>query len=464
MQSRRDQVQAYFFVVGRMVSAVTHGRPDALVAPNRRLSTGTVLGVLLAALIAAVFGIYGLFVPGGDTSWRAPGAVVAVEDTGARFLYLDGQLRPVLNYASARLAGAGASPVVSVAQSSVAGVPVGRPIGIPGAPDALPAAKNLDPGPWTVCARPPESAAGGTPTVTLLLGRSPGTVLGDDQGLLVATPDDTRYLLWQGRRHRLTDPAVVQVLGYGRTTPVPVTPAWLNPIPVGRDIGVPPTDGAGAAGPAVDGRPTRVGQVFQVHNPALGGDQFYLLRPDGVAPVSPTAAALVLAAPATAAAYPGTAPVPVPLGPAGMTGLPVSAGTDLVDGLPTTPPVAATPPGDAVPCVRYTPGAATASVELRRRTEVDAGAVPTARHAVGTTADRVSIPGGSGVLARPAGAAGGTVLVTDVGVRFPLADDRTADALGYSGAPVTSIPPALLDLLPTGPVLSPAAALRDQAP
>ena len=35
MQSRRDQVQAYFFVVGRLVAAVVHGRPDVLITDIR---------------------------------------------------------------------------------------------------------------------------------------------------------------------------------------------------------------------------------------------------------------------------------------------------------------------------------------------------------------------------------------------------------------------------------------------
>lgn len=59
MQSRRDQVQAYFFTVSRLVSAVMVGRPDDRTTPTRRFVTGTVVGLLVAALIAAGFGIAG---------------------------------------------------------------------------------------------------------------------------------------------------------------------------------------------------------------------------------------------------------------------------------------------------------------------------------------------------------------------------------------------------------------------
>jgi ESX secretion system ATPase EccB len=464
VQSRRDQVQAYFFVVGRMIAAVTHGRPDALVQPNRRTSTGLFLGILLAAIIAGVFGIYGLFVPGGNTSWRTPGAVIAAKETGARYLFLEGQLRPVLNYASARLAGGSAAPVVRVSTASLAGVPTGRPIGIPGAPDGVPAAKDLDSGPWTVCARPPEQAGVQALSVSLLVGRPAGRPLAAEQGLLVSSPDGVRHLLWQGRRHRVPAAATIQVLGYGAVTPVPVTAGWLDTIPAGRDIGVPPTTGAGSPGPAIEGRPTLVGQIFAVRNPALESEQLYLLRIDGVTPVSESAAALVLADPSTAPAYPDGVPAPIAIGPGALAGVPVSRGEDLGTGLPARPPSAVFPPADAVPCARHLPGAAEAqaTIELRNRSEADTGAVSAAPREAGTVADRVSFPTGGGVLARDRGAAAaGIFLVADTGTRYPIADEESLSALGYAGAPVAVLPSAVLDLLPTGPVLSTTAARAD---
>ncbi|MET0190788.1 MAG: type VII secretion protein EccB [Pseudonocardia sediminis] len=471
MQSRRDQVQAYFFVVGRMVAAVTHGRPDVLQAPNRRLTTGTALGVLVAALLVAIFGIYGLFVPGGNTSWRTPGAIVMDKNTGARFVFLDGQLRPVLNYASARLAAGNAGgKIVSVSQSSLRGTPVGQPIGIPGGPDGIPQATNLDRGGWTVCASPPADGAAGATTVSLLVGAPATPALSDAQAMLVSTPDGVTHLLWQGQRHRLGDATVVQALGYGDAVPVPVTPGWLNPIPSGRDIAVPDLGGAGGPGPVVDGRPTRIGQVLEVRNPAIDSDQLYLVRADGVTPLTRTTAAMVLAAPQTRPAYPNAAVTPVEVGPAALVGVPRSPGVDLVDGLPPVPPEAVTPPRDAVPCARFEPAApdARARLEMVPASLVRSATVPTARHEAGTMTDTVGIPAGRGVLARelsaPGAAPGAAFLVTDVGVRYPLQDEQVMGALGYSESSVVPVPGALLDLLPAGPVLSVAGALQEQAP
>jgi len=474
MKSRKDQVQAYFCVVGRLAAAVTHGRPDAVQAPNKRLNTGTVLGIMLAALLVAIFGIYGLFVPGGDTSWRKPGAIVMNKATGARYVYLDGQLRPVLNYASARLVGgaSGTGAVVSVSQNSLGGTPVGQPIGIIGAPDALPVAGKLDGGPWTVCVQP--GAVGQVPAgpkVSLLLGPRAGQVLADRQALLVSTPDGANFLLWQGKRHRVSGRAVLQTLGYGDVVAVAATTAWLNTIPQGQDISVPATPGVGQPGPRIDGRASVVGQVYEVRNPAIDSDQLYLVRPDGIAPLSRTSAALVLAAPVTRIAYPGASVAPIQVGPAALSGVPTSSGPDLVAGLPPEPPEIVTPPRDSFPCTRLGPsgtGEMSVVAELLPAATVTAQAVPVAQHDAGATADLVAIPAGGGVLARelpaPGAAPGVAYLITEVGMKYPLADADVMGALGYSESSVVRVPAELLALLPTGPLLSAAGALQSQVP
>ena len=102
MQNRRDQVQAHAFVVGRLVSALLRAEPDAPMTPLRRFVVGTFWGALLGALAVAGFGVYGFISPGGSTAWRAGGALIVEKETGARYVFVEGELRPVVNYASAR--------------------------------------------------------------------------------------------------------------------------------------------------------------------------------------------------------------------------------------------------------------------------------------------------------------------------------------------------------------------------
>ncbi|NWJ74060.1 type VII secretion protein EccB [Pseudonocardia sp. ICBG1122] len=460
MQSRRDQVQAYFYVVGRMTSAVTHGRPDVVRPPGRRLSTGFAIGVLIAAILCAGFGVYGLFKPGGNTSWRTAGAIVTEKTSGARFVYLNGSLHPVLNLASARLATGSAAAPMSVSAASLAGTPVGAPIGIPDAPDSVPAAASLNRSPWTVCASPPAGGTVGSPTLSLLLGAPAGPSPAEDEGLLVATPDGQESLVWQGRRYRLGGSGVAAALGYDDVAAAPVQPGWLAAVPAGPDLSAPAVDAPGAPGPSIAGKPSRVGQVYQVSNPALASEDLYLVRADGVAPLSRTMAALALSGSGST----------VRVGPADIATVPRSAGPELGRDLPPVPPRLVVTHQDDVPCVRVDVADPDAPVRIGTlpAAAVAAATVPAGTHTPGLQADRIGIPAASGVLARvsaaPGAVPGAAFLVTDIGVRFPVADDEALTALGMQGSGIVAVPEQLLELLPTGPVLDRERALQTRAP
>jgi type VII secretion protein EccB len=152
MQNKRDQLQAYRYMVDRLVSALVRAESESRETPMRRSNTGTVIGALIAVVAARGFGAYGLISRGGNTSWREPGSVIVERETGSRYLYLDGKLRPVLKYTSALLAAGGEQAQVRlVSRKSLSGVPHGTAIGIRGAPDALPALSALTAGPWSIC-------------------------------------------------------------------------------------------------------------------------------------------------------------------------------------------------------------------------------------------------------------------------------------------------------------------------
>src|SRR2546430_13219418 len=103
MQSRRDQVQAHLFVVGRLKSGILGADPDALEVPLARTSRGLFIGTILGLLGLVAFALFGVLFPGGSTSWRGARAMLIVKESGARYVYFDGVLHPVLNYAYAVL-------------------------------------------------------------------------------------------------------------------------------------------------------------------------------------------------------------------------------------------------------------------------------------------------------------------------------------------------------------------------
>lgn len=96
MQSKRDQVHAHTFMMGRLSSSLLMADPDAPESPLGRTTRGVVFGVLVTVLIGAGATVYGLLRPGGNDAWRDGKHLVVNRDTGARYLWTgtDGVLHP----------------------------------------------------------------------------------------------------------------------------------------------------------------------------------------------------------------------------------------------------------------------------------------------------------------------------------------------------------------------------------
>ncbi len=456
MKSRRDQVQAHAYVVGRLTSALVHAEPDAPESPARRTTLGSFGGLMLGTLLVAGFLIWGLIFPGSKAGTLTAGELVVVKQTGARYIYSGRDLRPVLNWSSARLLLNGNPQLKFVSATSLAGLRQGPPLGIVGAPDALPAARAVNRGDWLVCAMP----GAGHPLTSLTIGAA--TAVGQAparSAVIVQGPDGSQYLLWDSHRLRLDASWIRDALGLGRAPVIGVSGAWLNAVPAGPDLRPLAVPGRGRQGPTLGGQATRVGQVLVVHNVA-SPDEFYLAEAGGVAPITSTQAALALTDPATAAAYPGATASPVQISPAAIAAAPV-AGQALAGGAgaPPAPPADDAAPPPSVPCMDYA-GAGVAPPLLVFATPPVG--VPPALGMPGVSAgpagaDLISVVPNGGALVRPQAApgVGGTslFLVTDAGVKFPVPSATAASALGYRAGQAAALPAALLGLLPTGPAL-----------
>ncbi|WP_406348063.1 type VII secretion protein EccB [Streptomyces sp. NBC_00144] len=468
MQSRRDQVQAHLFVMGRLSSGMQRAEPDAPDTPTARTWRGIIWGLLAACLAALVTTLYGLISPGGATSWRTDGALVVVKDSGARYVYVGGTLHPVLNEASARLLAGDKLSVQQVAAASLGDTPRGTPLGIVGAPDGLPKG-SLDRGTWSVCAGRKDTGTGGTSTVTsAVIGAEPGgNGLGAKDGVLVSSPHGGVQLLWQGRRFAVdTKHGAAAALGWaGTTAPYPVGDAFLASLVAGPDLAAPEVPGRGGAGPRLAGAASRTGQLF-----TGDGGQHYLLRKDGLVPLTDTLHRLLLGDPRTQAqAYGGAAVRERAVGPADLAAhqVPASAGAALAADLPATAPhpVSATAGQDV--CARVAPSGSghTTTVALVDATQVPGGA-PDAEPGVRAgclAADRVWVRPGSGALVTAhstAGTGSTRYLVTDAGAAYPVPGDDALKQLGYPVSESVQLPAPLLDLLPTGPSLDPQALAR----
>lgn len=456
----RDEVAAHRFRSRRMRSALLTGDPDAPTAPLARLGAGVYGGIVVTVLLLTVAGLYGVLRPGGSTAWQESGAFIVDDETGARYVYLDGVLHPILNFASAKLLLGDGLHVVTVSGSSLDPAVRGPMLGIPLAPDSLPDVSQIVGPAWSLCAvgravdgerlrteiRPGSSAA--------------GAALGGDQGLLVRSEQGGNVLLWAGHAYPIPD-EWLPALRYREADALAVDDRFVAALPAGTTLAPPEVPGLGEPGPPLPGssQPTTVGTIYADRTNAS-----YLMTRAGLASLTPLQVQLLLADPALAAAYAGSDPTPLKVTQAQVTeaapkpfaepATPASAtagSTAVPAPAPVTAPtLAGSPPGEQQFCARSADGATP---------ELIIG--PAEPAPVGSAGPVTLAPGTGALIAQrpdPESTGSTVFLVTDAGVRYPLADQRTIDQLGLAGSPVAQLPPELIATLPIGPTLDGAGA------
>ena len=282
---------------------------------------------------------------------------------------------------------------------------------------------------------------------------------------MLLSSGDTRYLLWNNMRMRISGgDATIAALGMTSVRPLVVGAQVVNAITAGPDLAPVSIAGAGQPSPhQVGAGSSVVGQVFR----AAG--QHYVLTRTGLASISEITARLLLAGGGEisdiTAEQVGDAFSPERLDPEGFP--------------QTVPQIRPVTAARAAICATYRrdgAGALTTTVEVFDRSpselapDASLQVQQTGRDPV-RTVERVVVPGGHGVLARAmpgngegdGGAQGGTVyLITDQGIRYPLgtASGDAQAALGYGGTTPVAVPGSMLALIPVGPTLDAAAALR----
>ena len=460
MPSRQDQLHSYQFSLQRVVAALVTHDPDPYRSPLRRAGTTAVVSLVIAGLAVGGTAIYGLLTGNSDVQLRDESVIFLERGSGARYVYLksDDRLHPVLNYTSGLLiANAQVPKMVSTSRERLATVPLGDPLGIPDAPDSLPAKKDLRTGGWSICSAKPPATSGGEPQSTLLVGEplTDGTIAAAPgageapRALLVRDPTGRTFLLYGNRRFLIPEDratASLRALGWNAQQPLPVAAAFINSVPLGPDLAAPAIpDFGGRSG--IDGY--RIGQLL------TDGSQWSVAMADGAAAVTEVQARLMQAEPASYA--------PRTLDHSFNNLPPSRARLSEVQDVPATVPELAVPAERVcmtLPMGRGSQGG------LRLDPGVPTGAAVRDDAAVpgGVQADFVYVARGKGALvaaaASPNAPAGsGTVsIVTDDGRRYAVADRELLGRLGYGAVTPQQVPAQLIALLPQGPSLDAAKA------
>jgi type VII secretion protein EccB len=458
--SRRDQLQSYQFLIHRVISALVMRETDPAESPLRRGVGAVFAGVMIAVVIAAGFGVFGLLTKIGNSKWQFDGAVVVEKESGQVYLYLDHTLHPMANYTSALLASGHTPPTTaSVSRNSLLQVPRGSLLGIPNAPLALPDAGKVLEAAWSACSVPGSDTAA-TPLTSLLVSQAPtGAVrLTNDRALVVRLPNrQSYYLVYHGYKYVIHQQAVVLNSLYGANPPMmTVSPAWLNTLITGQSIDSITVPDAGVASAATPNRAN--GELLVAQLPT--GPQYYLVFPDGFATLTELQKDIYVGQtgeqPKTIQVLEGrTATKSGRLRPTGGDAQPPGAPPKLFQPASSQDPV----------CTR------TDDPQQNRPSVLVGGVLPatgtqTAQATAGGTllANRIVVPAGRvaviRVLAAPTATTGAYNIVTDIGVRYPVVSEAALAMLGYDATKALDVPAEFANLVPAGPTLDPATALR----
>ncbi|MEV5570951.1 type VII secretion protein EccB [Spirillospora sp. NPDC052269] len=473
MQNRRDLYQAHRLMTQRVGLALLQGEPDIAESPMRRHAVGAFAGVMVALLVAAVFGIWGILAPGGAKGLDQPGKLIIEKETGTKYIYDANtrQMFPVANFASAMLAlNQDKVDRRTVSRKSLAHFARGPMIGIPGAPDSLPDTKQLIRGPWSVCVREAAGSNGVRRQFTALAAGKDvgGRRLADTEAAVVKSSGQA-WVIWKDHRMQLTVPPGQVTAITGGPDAVEVPPAWLNAMPSAGNFGAPdvPNRGSGSnRGPG--GRAARVGQVFKADT---GGDRplWYVLMNDGLAQISETQAQLLLRSPETVRAYAGQSVAPIAVDAASAQQ--VLGSEKLMDNnLPPTLPKFANWDTSAPLCAVFPTGSSVAQLTMGGSLPPPSAATLGAGSAgSANSVDQVVLPPGGAALMSlvpgggdsgggQASGSGSLSLVNDQGIRFALPSADVAKKLGYDAGKAAPVPSSVIHLIPSGPALDPAKA------
>ncbi len=450
MSSKRDLVEAHSFNRRRLVTAFISGAPGGREVEPVRPGRTLVGGLVLAVLLVAGAGVAGFLHPTLPDDWKERGLVVGKE-TGSRYLALDGKLYPVINTTSARLL-LDDFELTFAPEEQIAEQNPGVTIGIPGAPDALPAPENLVRSGWTSCVDNGER-------VKTRIGEEPaarampnGAAVVEAAGTTYVVTGEDRAANRPGARYVVPDAhrdATLRALGLDNQTIRPVPGVWLDLFPLGGPLV--PFEVPGSGRPAPAGLHTPDGVSVVGSTVLVDGRPFVLAR-DGLVGLTDFEYAMYRSGGR------GSHLPQVEVTSGDVASVPISDEEPAPGDWPTEAVSSYVPasddPSGSVCVLLQTHDDKAGDVTL---------AVPTSEAAVPASdagLRTVEVDNGHGALVQATGGSAvnrGTVYLVDAeGTRFPLGGTvtDTLASLGYEGVAAADVPISWADLFPDGPELS----------
>lgn len=447
MASKRDLVEAYTFNRRRLVTAFVSGAPGGREVEPVRHGRTLVGGLVLAVLMVGGAALSGQLKPTVPSDWLDSGVVIGKE-SGARFVAFKGTLYPIINTTSARLLAApdGKVGITFAPDSLIAKQPQGPTIGIPGAPDALPAPDSLTQTGWTAC-------ADNFSDVKVRLAERPGAANSPHGALVVRAAGTTGTFVVAGnRRYPVSSQylsSTLRALGLDGENVRQVPGTWLDLFPLGTTLKPFAVPGAGS--------PSGLGHgLGQVGTPLRVDGRPYVVARHGIVALNEFSYAVYRSAGTGAQIQPQTVHT------GDLAGVPSVGGTVPEDW--PTGQVRGLPGADFCALLHTHPGTA-ATVSLATPTTSDALATRKAGRSASVQSGHGALVHAvsGGVMSSDGNESGNTLFLIDAtGTRYAVGDKGASldpqKRLGYADVTPAAVPDAWMDLFTDGPALTEQAA------
>lgn len=471
----RAQVNGYRFLLRRLEHALIRRDSRMIHDPMRSQVRAMLVGFVICVLVVGACAALAIFKPSPSLG---NSTIITSQSSGALYVRFNNELHPVLNLASARLIAGKPDNPTKVKDSDLGSLPAGPTLGIIGAPASIAKADDLSRSDWSVCDSQTRSGDDTSPfrTETVVLSSVPA--LNADIGVAPAgsaaiaeDSDGHHFLLYDGKRAPIdpTDPVLINALKITDASMIRASAGLLQsfrPVAPISPIVIPD---AGRRSSLSFPEPVEIGSI--VKSVESGGTRQYVVLSDGVAPVSDATADIIRYSNA------GLLGDAIEMPPAALNSLPQSAAlpVDTTDYPSRVPQY--TLGGYSTICTHWSAPSLsqspTVEILVGNRLPIGENAQPSALVSAdgdGPAVDAAYIPPGTGEYVQAAGegrVAGQLFYISDTGLRYPIPDPKTADALGVSGVRSADgkqtlpqlAPWNVVSLLPAGPTLSTDAAL-----
>jgi type VII secretion protein EccB len=496
---RRDELSAHTFARKRRLAAFL--QPESRVSdeeaprPVRAMMPSTVMSIVLVVGCIA----WGAIAPSAPPGWDNTGEYIIVDtDSTTRYVVLpkegkDGKkvktLHPVLNFASAKLVlDKGKGEVIEVAGEDIndSGIARGATIGIPYAPDRLPAKDDAEASKeWAVCEKPGAGSGGQPQQAVFVLGGQDKDALKDKNRLAegealfvqdaktgdqyIVDGNGTKLMLagLDGKTNTVNRGLLTKLVLRDPGEPQVVSPQWLNTLQTGDPVEFPDltsSPGTPVDFPGAESLPEEARKVGMVLKSNAGGTDYYnIVLSDGLQQTTPLYAKLMMGGLDLQ-----TQMLPVKQLEVAEAGATSNASGDVETGGKGWPKDVVQQVNRAAEGIGSTSRTVSCSVYTGKiengRPELAAwaGGDYPAKNVAGTASAYVS--SGSGLLYQEFSGTGGggqQYLLTDSGLRYGLGGKASA-RLGYEKAKVAAVPQNWSALLPKGPTLDTESASQEQ--